>query len=315
MRGMTAAAVTGASIALCVNPAAVGFPNRPDLVEEMVCTRLTDFNDRGGQPPMVIDFDNLPPGTSLSDVSLCGVVFAAKNAPLMVVRGDETYTPAGFTNLCNVKDCHLSPTTGEQLLSPGGATLAPGPRPSLEDDDLTLIFDPPVSAVGFDHLSQHADGLSFTHVEVVSVDGTVLYSGTVPIGGGSDEAFGKRLMEMELAPDSEDVDDNPDTSFWGFVSNAVNIREVRIDERDEDGVCPDSNIGIDSIRFAPSPCGPTGDIDGDGEVTQRDAQLLVDQWGEHSPVTPMGPHWASGDLNRDGMVDADDLMALMARLK
>jgi hypothetical protein len=89
------AAVAGASIAVALIPSSLGFPHRPDLTEEMVCTRLIDFNDRGGQPPMVITFDNLPPGIDLSDVSMCGVVFAAKNAPLMVVRGDETYTAAG----------------------------------------------------------------------------------------------------------------------------------------------------------------------------------------------------------------------------
>jgi hypothetical protein len=95
----------------------------------------------------------------------------------------------------------------------------------------------------------------------------------------------------------------------------VNIREVRIDERDDNNVCPDSNIGIDSIRFAPSLCGPVGDINGDGMVTQHDAQLLVEQWGEHSPVTPMGPYWASADFNRDGHVDASDLLILLAHLK
>jgi hypothetical protein len=174
-----------------------------------------------------------------------------------------------------------------------------------------MIFNPPVSAIGFDHISQHADGMSYTHVKVISVDGTVLYAGMIPVRGGY-QMFGKRLVELNDYPDD---DDDPDTDFWGFVSNAVNIREVRIDEQDDNNICPDSNIGIDSIRFAPSPCGSIGDVDGDGAVTQSDAQALVDQWGEHSPVTPMGPYWASGDLNRDGHVDVNDLMILMARIK
>lgn len=311
MRGTATAAVIGASLVMTSTFRAAGFPNRPDLVEEMVCTRLIDFNDRGGQPPMVVDFDNLPPGIDLSDCSMCGVVFAAKNAPLIVVRGDETYTPAGFSDLCNASFCQLRATSGDQLLSPGGLSLAPGPQAALEDDDLTLIFDPPVSAVGFDHLSQHADGLSYTHVEVVAVDGTVLYSGMIPVSGGH-EMFGKRLVELSAEPDD---DGDPYTDFWGFVSNAVNIREVRIDERDDNNVCPDSNIGIDSLRFSPAPCGAEGDIDGDGVVTPNDARLLVDQWGEHNPITPMGPQWAAGDLNRDGKVDATDLMMLMSHLK
>ena len=52
-------------------------------------------------------------------------------------------------------------------------------------------FGEPVSAFGFDHLSQSADGYSFTSIQVFDPSNVLLFSGTVPIsniggmGGGA----------------------------------------------------------------------------------------------------------------------------------
>jgi hypothetical protein len=61
--------------------------------------------------------------------------------------------------------------------------LGAGPNTAVEDDDLTIVFASPVSAFGFDHLSQSAYGISLTNIQVFSTTNTQLYSGTIPIQG------------------------------------------------------------------------------------------------------------------------------------
>jgi hypothetical protein len=110
--------------------------------------------------------------------------------------------------------------------------LGPGANNPVENDDLVLTFQDGLTAFGFDHLSQSADGASFTRISVFNQSNAVLFSGTIPIsnlGGGG-------------APGGAD--------FWGAVATGSDrIARIVIDDQDGDNVFPDANIGFDTFRF------------------------------------------------------------------
>ena len=196
---------------------------------------ITGFNTEAGNPPISIDFDDIAPGTNMDGASFKGVTFSpsTNGAPLVVVRGEDTFTPEAFTGLVDAATNKLSPTTGSLVLSPGGLTLGPGANDAVENDDLVLVFQLPVSAFGFDHLSQSADGVTFTTVQVFNQADDVLFNGNIPIsnlGGGGGSPGG--------------------ADFWGAVATDGDlISRIVIDERDNNAVNPDSNVGFDSLRF------------------------------------------------------------------
>jgi hypothetical protein len=186
---------------------------------------LAGFNTAAGTPPIAINFDNIATGTNINNTAIAGVTFQGPGAPLIVVKASDTYT--NFWG--NPPQCKLVATSGENVLSPGGVVLGPGFDNDIENDDLTLLFTVPVSAFGFDHLSQSADGASYTGIAVYDPNNALLYSGTVPISALSGSAGG------------------PD--FWGIVSNTANIAKIVIDEYDNNATYPDCNIGFDTFRF------------------------------------------------------------------
>lgn len=224
-------------------PVLLGLVSAPSAVAVItVFSRdLAGFDAAAGAPPVVVDFDATVPGTDIGGQTLGGVQFLAGNAPLIVVRGVDTVTVAGgFTGIVDADTNKLPATSGENVLSPGGVVLGPGPDAAVEDDDVTMLFSPPVASVGFDHLSQSSDGFGFTSIEVRDQFDTVLYSGPIPIsdlGGGG-------------APGGAD--------FFGVVSDAADIAKIVIDEGDDNAGFPDSNIGIDTVRVGdlalPGPC-------------------------------------------------------------
>ncbi len=188
---------------------------------------LSGFNTAAGNPPVAINFDNIPKDTNITGATIQGVTFQGPGAPLFVVQATETYTPpADFTY-------RLFATSGENVLSPGGIVMSLGPNPAVENDDLTLIFTNPVKAFGFDLLYQSLDGYSLTSIKIFKPNGDFLYSpdqtnNMIPAsansgGGGSD--------------------------FWGFVSDTADIAKIIIDESDGDANFYDSNIGFDTFRF------------------------------------------------------------------
>jgi hypothetical protein len=131
------------------------------------------------------------------------------------------------------------------VLSPGGAVLSPGPDPAVEDDGVNIVLDTAVSAFGFDHLSQSADGFSFSNVAVFDDADVSLFSGSIAISNIGGLPGGN--------PGGAD--------FWGIVSDTANIKRVLITEGDGDASFPDNNIGIDTLRFGsagPPPPPPTG---------------------------------------------------------
>ena len=138
--------------------------------------------------------------------------------------------------------------------------------------------------------------------QVIDVNGNVLYDATLEIG----EVFEQRSYLSHL-PEAH----NSTVDFWGIVSQSSNIREIRIDERDDNEVCPDSNIGIDTLRFAPSRCGTAGDLNLDGQIDSADVQLLIQQWGDYSPCSGETIRWSPADLDRNGTVNGADIIAMM----
>jgi hypothetical protein len=193
-------------------------------------------------PLTEINFDDLPANTNIGGMTISDVTFNSPpgGAPLLVVDGNATFTPDGFTGAADAATNKLLPTSGANVLSPGGTELAPGFNEALENDDIELVFPRGVAAFGFDHLSQSADGLSFTVIEAFNHVNELLFSEVVAI---SDVAgFG--------GPGGAD--------FWGVIAGAGEaIRRIVINEQDENEEFPDCNIGLDSIRFqfVPEPAG------------------------------------------------------------
>jgi hypothetical protein len=250
------------------------------------------FCERSGSAPLVMTFDEFGSGQILSHQVVEGVDLRGGLAPLLVVAADETSLGEGYENVADGTAYRLHATSGRNILSPGGSLLAAGPNPAVEDDDVTIRFNPPVAAVGFDFLTPSLDGMSFTSVTVIGIDGEVLHSGDVSLPHAQ--------AEGTAYPPSGSV-------FWGFVAENRVISEVRIDERDGDPSCPDANIGIDSIRFAPAPGWLAADLDEDGAVTPRDLAVVLDDWKKfdaRTPHTQLG--WWRGDVNRDRVVDEND---------
>jgi hypothetical protein len=88
---------------------------------------LAGFNTAAGAPPISIDFDGIAPGTNLNGMTLAGVTFqpSATGAPLLVVPGNDTFTPSGFSGVDDPATNRLFPTSGANVLSPGGLRLGP----------------------------------------------------------------------------------------------------------------------------------------------------------------------------------------------
>jgi len=195
---------------------------------------LAGFNAAAGNPPISIDFDGISPGTDIGGATISGVTFTQTGSPLIVVRAADTYTPpAGYVGIIDASTNVLPATSGQNVLSPGGIVLGPGPDPAIESDSLTLTFTSALSAFGFDHLSQSADGASYTSITVFDSNNNVMYSGIIPISNVGGIGGG--------APAAAD--------FWGIVSTGADIKQIVITETDNNNVFPDCNIGFDTFRF------------------------------------------------------------------
>ncbi len=257
-----------------VAPAATVFP-----------MNLAGFNAAAGNPPIAIDLESIATGTDLAGMVVAGVTFSSPvGNTLEVVTASATFTTDGYTGAPNPASNVLPATSGRNILSPGGEAMPPGPN-LAQADGLALMFALPVTAFGFDHLSQSADGFSFTSVTVIGVNGPV-FSGGIPIsnlGGGG-------------APAGAD--------FWGIVSIDNPIVSITISEGDSDSQFPDCNIGYDTFRFFPiADCIGDADVNGDGIVNGADLGLLLAAWETDECET---------DLNGDGTTNGADLGLLLA---
>ena len=203
---------------------------------QFVQNNLALFNQIASNPSLGIDFDTIPAGTNITGTTINGILFEkgnspAPSAPLIVVKGSDTYTTGGFSGVPNPATNKLIPAAGENVLSPGGVELAPGSNLLKENDDIKMTFEQPVAAVGFDILFQSLDFYSAVGVKIYDSQGNILYqNANLPVsttnGGG--------------APGGRE--------FFGFVSRRSNIKTILIDEYDGDNINPDCNIGIVGVR-------------------------------------------------------------------
>jgi DNA-binding SARP family transcriptional activator len=217
---------------------------------------LDAFNFAADFPPIMVDFEDLEGGADITGKAFNGVRFEKKSpsgAPLIVVKSDETVTPEGFRcePLGDPAHLKLLPTSGGKVLSPGGTALAPGPDPALEDDDLVMIFEKPVAAVGLDLLWQAIGNpvrivLQDTRGKIIDTEEVSLSLGTIGV-----------------APPSGNM-------FVGFRANEKVISKVIVDESDNDSCHQDANIGYDTIRFAAAE---------KTDQTTRESYLFERQWG------------------------------------
>jgi hypothetical protein len=224
------------------------------------------FEGAATGPALTLNFERFAAGESLNGRRFCGMEIVGGSADPVVVNAEDTRVPPtpSLRDSANYRLCAPG-----KVLSPGGEVLAMGPQPAIEDDDLTLLFDPPVSAVAFTLLSTSADGLSFTEVSVYSATGELLYKGQVEMG-------------RALAPVGSAYP-GPGSAFWGCIAEA-GIARIEIDEQDSDGVCPDSNIGFADIRFVPATAERSDDLNGDGVVDASDLAIYAEFWASDDPL-------------------------------
>jgi hypothetical protein len=180
-----------------------------------------------------LNFDSIAPGTNITGQVIQGIEFQAPGSPLIVVDAASTATTGGFSNTVDTSLNRLYATSGRNVLSPGGAELAPGPDPAREADSLTLVFHNPVVAFGLDLLWQQADPSSLTDVRVFDDNNVLLHSarlGSTPQVNGNGWTGG--------------------SDFFGVVATGGTlIGRIEFIEMDGDNRYPDSNIGYDSMRF------------------------------------------------------------------
>jgi hypothetical protein len=191
---------------------------------------FSGFESATGNLTIGISFDDIAAGTNISGTTINGIKFDSNTAPLFVVKGTDTYTPAGvFSGTVDISTNKLFATSGANVLSPGGIVLGPGPNDPIENDGLILTFSTPAMAFGFDHLSQSADGLGYTYVYVYTQSGLSINGINIPIHGSSGGAPGG-------------------ADFWGVTTtNDDKITKIVITEIDNNATYPDCNIGYDSF--------------------------------------------------------------------
>lgn len=189
---------------------------------------LTSFNTAAGSPPVVIDFDALSGNIATSTIA--GVTFSSPDGnTLEVVTGASTFTPAGFSGVIDASTNTLSPTSGANVLSPGGAELAPG-SDIRQRDSLQLDFAAPLSAFGLDVLHQSFDCCTYVNYLVYNSGGLIASGGIIGGAGGGGAPGG--------------------VSFFGVYSSDADITRIVFSESDDNDQYPDANIGYDTFRFA-----------------------------------------------------------------
>ncbi len=194
---------------------------------------LAGFESAAGWPvPIRVDFDSLTPGTDLTGASLAGATFGSPDGnSLEVVVGVDTFTPGGFSGVVDPDTNRLFPTSGANVLSPGGEALVPGSA-LAEEDSLEILFAVPQQAVGLDLLFQSLDSGANTTVQAFGPGGASLAFLSVATAGGAGGAPGGSF-------------------FIGFVSDDVSthIARLLVTESDGNRIFPDSNIGYDTLRY------------------------------------------------------------------
>jgi hypothetical protein len=217
-----------------VAAATLVLPVRPAVASVMEFPQdLAGFTAAAKTSDVAVTFDDIPANTDIGGRIAGGATFVAVGSPLIVVDQATTGSVGDYRQPFDA-DNKLTATSDDNVLSPGGAALPPGPDPNTENDDLELTFERPVGFFGFDHLSQQSDGTAYTRIEVLDTQDRDLFEGRIPIA---------------LLPVGEDGIVPGGTDFWGIVSDSNNIAKVIVNEFDFTANAPDNNIGYDSLRF------------------------------------------------------------------
>ena len=195
---------------------------------------FTGFEDAGGVTGIAIDFDSIAPGTILNGSTIKGVTFSSPPGnSLVVVEASTTFTSPGFTGVIDASTNVLPATSDDNVLSPGGPALVPGPD-LAEEDSLLLHFETPLRSFGIDLLAQSLDRSAFVSFHLFDSSSNLLKEGSVNFSG-----------------DILDVGNPGGAFFMGFVSDNPegDIASLLFFEHDGDATFPDSNVGYDTLRF------------------------------------------------------------------
>jgi hypothetical protein len=184
----------------------------------------------GGSVPTFIDFDSM--SGNIAGTNIIGVTFSSPDGnTLEVVPGAATFTPPGFAGVIDADTNRLFPTSGANVLSPGGSELAPGPDPR-QGDSLQLDFTYDINFFGLDVLFQSYDCCTFVSYAVYDKSLSLLASGGLNGNGGGGGDPGGAL-------------------FFGVFSDSSLIGRIVFTESDGDAQFPDANIGYDTFRYSP----------------------------------------------------------------
>jgi hypothetical protein len=199
---------------------------------------LAGFNAAAGSPPVTLDFDSIAAGTDLAASTVAGISFSNPDGnTLEVVAGLSTTSQVGFIPPGDA-DNRLFPTSGANVLSPGGVNLVTGPQLG-QRDSLRLDFSSPMSSFGLDILFQSLDGASFLGFTVYDSLNNVLVS--------------NGFIAVPALPNGADLTSpaaQGGSIFLGFVSDSADIARIDFIEFDDNEGNPDANVGYDSFRFA-----------------------------------------------------------------
>lgn len=188
--------------------------------------------------PAPFDFDAIPDGTDITGATMGHLTFVAPGSPLIVI--DEI--PRAVSS-----DPGLPATSPIRVLSPGGSAgiLVCGEGMGIDEDDVIVLFDPPVMAAGIDGIFKSPDGASFVSAAWNDPSSSPIFvDGFIPAPSG-----------------------DPGYQFVGLVSD-VPIGSMILDEFDAtcvgSGAAGDEQVGYDSLvtasRGAPPPVPELGSL-------------------------------------------------------
>ncbi len=182
--------------------------------------------------PTLVDFESVPLGPFPGGTTLEGVRFEFPGSPGQIVLSGDTRTPErAFSRVIDPSRYHLDGTAGPRILSPGGAMLGPGPDAAVEQDHLTLHFDPPVRGAWIAVLLQSLDGRSHVDVRATLEDGrTDLRTLEIPHYGDTSLDLSGHITAGLRAPQSPLV-------------------RLEFIESDSDAQFADCNVGYDGLML------------------------------------------------------------------